>query len=85
LIASATCSASAALEQVARRTGGHGAADALRLGKARQRQDRDLRLSLLDGGDRGGAIHLGHHQVHQDDVRLQPIGRFNRLHSAPRR
>ncbi len=41
------------LHQVADRTGGDGAGNALRLREAGQRDDRDLRLAQVDGGNGG--------------------------------
>ncbi len=51
-------------------------------GKAGQHQDTCLGLAGCDVANGLDAIHLGHHQIHQDDVGLEPFRLGDRLSSV---
>ena len=59
------------LLKVADRPGLQGTLDHVLLGKAGQGNDLDLRIFLMDGAGGGDPVHAGHHQVHDDHVRMQ--------------
>jgi signal transduction histidine kinase len=72
------------LQQVADRAGLQRAGDQLVLPEGRQGDDLRLRAALPDRLGRGRAVHLRHHQVHQDDVGTQPRAQLDRLPSVAR-
>ncbi len=72
------------LQQVAVRAGLDGTNHQLGLGKRRERDNPYRGLITFDQRDRRHAVHLGHHQVHQHDVRAQRGRQVHRLTPAAR-
>ncbi len=67
------------LQEIAQRARLDGREDLVVSGKAGQHQDTCFRLTGRDAANGLNPIHLRHHQVHQDDVGLEPFCLGHRL------
>jgi hypothetical protein len=68
-----------ALEYIARGSGFHYFLQELLLPKTDQGYDLNPGMALAKGPGRGNAVHLGHDEVHQHHVGLDPVTHLDRF------